>query len=251
MANNKYGLSRSSLTEEMKAIIRKRDGFGCVICGSGLYTYEHYDPKFKDAVFHNIHGICLLCFQHQGQTTKGILSKETIALATKNPKCNQKGYANDFFDLEFPITVRLGNISIRAEGNKDHAILVLNGEDVIKVHKCEEEDLFQFSAVFRDRRSNPSMKIEKNEWKASVHNWDIKQIGNKLSVFNEQLDSRIVIRANPPHELIFEEVDIYGKGIKVHFDNNGKLIVRNWIKKLIEIDVEPIQTVNSLNFNFE
>lgn len=247
---NKYGLTRSSFTKEMKIIIRKRDGFGCVICGIGIHTYEHYNPEFSESKFHDIAGICLLCFQHQGESFKKLLSKTTIAEHAKNPKCKQKGFANAFFDLKFPIVIRLGNITFRTEGDKEHNILILGDEIMIKVNASTIGEPFQFSAIFKDKNDNISLQINKNEWIASVNNWDIKQIGNRVNIVSDPSDMRITIVANPPHELIFKELDMYHKGNKVHFDNKGKLIIINNEGKITRnIDVDSPQQIRSLTIS--
>lgn len=44
---NKYGLTRD-IPASVKRAVRQRDGFGCVICGLGIYTYEHIDQPFKN-----------------------------------------------------------------------------------------------------------------------------------------------------------------------------------------------------------
>jgi hypothetical protein len=175
------------------------------------------------------------------------LSKTTIASWAKNPKCNQRGYTNEFFDLEFPIIVHLGNIIIRTEGDKDHNILVLGNEAVLKVNACAKEEPFRFSAIFKDQQDNISLKIDKNEWIAPVHSWDIEQVGKRLSIINNPLDTKIVILANPPHELIFEELDTYYNGGKVHFDNKGIFIIKNSSGQTINnINVDSPQRIRSL-----
>ena len=57
---NKHGLSRY-IPEAIKREVRQRCGFGCVICGFGFYDYEHFDPDFADAKFHDPNGMTLLC----------------------------------------------------------------------------------------------------------------------------------------------------------------------------------------------
>ena len=42
---NKYGLGRY-IESDTRRLIRKRCGFGCVICGIGFFDYEHFDPDF-------------------------------------------------------------------------------------------------------------------------------------------------------------------------------------------------------------
>lgn len=46
MNKNQHGLSRN-ISEDIKQEVRKKSGFGCIICGLGIYEYEHIDPEFK------------------------------------------------------------------------------------------------------------------------------------------------------------------------------------------------------------
>ena len=76
-ARNKHGLPRT-IPESIKRKVRQRCGFGCVICGIGLYEYEHFAPEYKDAKSHAPEGITLLCPNHHARKTIGRLSLETI-----------------------------------------------------------------------------------------------------------------------------------------------------------------------------
>ena len=68
---NKHGLTRD-IPNDVKRKVRQRDGFGCVICGSAFYTYEHFDPEFVEAENHDPHGICLLCGTCHRRKTSGL-----------------------------------------------------------------------------------------------------------------------------------------------------------------------------------
>ena len=74
---NKYGLSRT-IPEDIKRQIRQRSKFGCLICRQAIYTYEHIDPVFVEASEHDPDCMCLLCPNHQRDSTDGVLSKSEI-----------------------------------------------------------------------------------------------------------------------------------------------------------------------------
>lgn len=52
---NQFGLSRD-IPEAVKRQVRQRDGFGCIICGSAIIEYEHFEPEFHAAKFHSVDG---------------------------------------------------------------------------------------------------------------------------------------------------------------------------------------------------
>jgi len=70
-------LSRD-IADEVKRIVRRKCGFGCVVCGSIIYTYHHFEPEFSKASFHDPSGIILLCASCHDKVHRGFLSKETI-----------------------------------------------------------------------------------------------------------------------------------------------------------------------------
>lgn len=108
---NRYGLSRD-IPDDIRRRVRQRDGFGCVICGRGIYKYDHFDPDYSEATAHRASGIILLCSACHDKKTKGLLSRETIAAAVANPRCKQTGFSFEAFDVgnEYPQIV-FGSIS--------------------------------------------------------------------------------------------------------------------------------------------
>ena len=75
---NQYGLSikRPAGVERQ---VRKNSKFGCVVCRSAFYQYEHIDPVFADAREHNPDHMCLLCGGCHHKVTIGHLSKSSVA----------------------------------------------------------------------------------------------------------------------------------------------------------------------------
>ena len=96
---NQYGLPRH-IPEAVKRAVRRRCGFGCVKCGNAIITYEHMEPKFRDARCHDPRRITLLCGHHQQESTKGLLSLETIKEYDADPVTKRQGFSSYVFDLE-------------------------------------------------------------------------------------------------------------------------------------------------------
>ncbi len=88
---NKHGISRD-IPEPIAREIRKRDGFGCVVCGNAFFQYDHFDPEFHDAVEHRAEGIALLCLDHHGKKG-GLLSDEDYQRARREPAALKRGHA--------------------------------------------------------------------------------------------------------------------------------------------------------------
>ncbi|WP_262313847.1 hypothetical protein [Klebsiella quasipneumoniae] len=135
MVRNKYGLSRS-IPADVKREIRKRCGFGCVICGLGFYEYEHFNPDFADAMEHNPKGMTLLCSQCNQKRARGRLSVQTVTKANANPKCLEQGFANEMFDFhDEPININLSGVNFYDCMN----LIVVNGRSMLSIQPPTEK----------------------------------------------------------------------------------------------------------------
>jgi hypothetical protein len=126
---NKDGLTRD-ISNDVARQVRQRDGFGCVICGSAFYTYEHFDPEFVDAEKHDPHGICLLCGTCHRRKTSRLLSTESVKKAVLHPKCKETGFSWGALDVgnEHPEII-LGSFT----AYKAKVLIEIYGEEIFSV----------------------------------------------------------------------------------------------------------------------
>lgn len=240
--NNKYGLTRD-IPDPIKEGVRQRDGFGCVHCGRGIYTYEHFNPPFKDARTHDVNGIALLCGQCQTLTTKGILSKETIQNDVHDPFCKRRGYSNDFFDLVYPLSIYYGNFVYYVSKDKlDHVMLVLDDEPALSCSADPIGGPMRLSAIFRDRKNRVCLEIVKNEWKASTQNWDIRQEGRRLNIYEEKRNIGIELEVEPPNKIFFNKLTTYFNKNKLTLDRQ-KLVVQRSDGRQLQVNLDSQQPI--------
>jgi hypothetical protein len=209
---NKHGLSRY-IPEDVKREVRQRCGFGCVICGLGIYEYEHFDPVFTKAKTHNSDGITLLCPNHHASKTAGKLSVETVKLYNAKPKALSQGFANDKFDFRTnnPVVV-LG----AATFEDVQVLLQLGSEPIISILPSQEEDEpFFLSATLRDQNGQIIMEIDKNEWKTPSGQWDCKIIGKKIEIRSASRQVELIIRQDPPNMLCIERLYMLHREYKI------------------------------------
>ena len=95
---NKFNLKRD-IPSPVKRTVRKRCGFGCVVCGCAIIQYHHFNPEFVDAKTHNAKGITLLCPNCHEKTKKRIFNSEFISDRDAEPECKKIGYARDVFHM--------------------------------------------------------------------------------------------------------------------------------------------------------
>ena len=133
---NQFGLSRN-IPDSFARKIRQKCGFGCVVCGIAIYQYEHFDPPFKDAKVHDPTKITLLCASCHDRVTRGLMSKETVAVDALRPRCLQTGFSFGPFDIgrELPELAISG-----FRGRVTGPLLIIDGDPILQVLPPEEEN---------------------------------------------------------------------------------------------------------------
>lgn len=180
---NRNGLSRH-IPEDVKREVRKRSGFGCVICGKGIYEYDHIIPEFKDAKIHDPNGITLLCSQCHSKKTRKYLSRETILERMEMPIAFEAGFVNESMDIKLDenLVIKIGS----AIFTNCPIPILFKGKELLKISKPSDGGPnILLSGIFFDSQGNRSLEIENNEWKANTENWDITTIGGELTIKNE------------------------------------------------------------------
>lgn len=216
---NQYGLSRY-IPAPIAKKVRKRCGFGCVVCGSIIYQYHHFDPPFNQAREHNPEGITLLCGDCHIRADKKLLSDITIRKAAKKPKCLEQGFSHFPLDVgeRFPV-VLLGNSTLT--GNP--TIIRAFGKRLFAIDKPEEPGgPFRISAMFYDREGNEACRIVRNEWQGLASNWDITCIGTEFTVRRAYREIALRMRSSPPDELVIDRLDMFYKGFRIVVEADGR-----------------------------
>src|SRR4051794_27995797 len=72
------------IPEHTKRAVRKRCGFGCVVCGLPIYHYDHID-EFATVRQHDSYNLALLCPNHHQDKSSGRLSKAAVKHHVASP----------------------------------------------------------------------------------------------------------------------------------------------------------------------
>jgi hypothetical protein len=177
-SKNRHGLNRA-IPVALKLRLRQEAGFGCVVCGNAVITYEHIDPVFADARTHEFKYMTVLCGGCQTKSTKGLLSKDTIRKAKCAPKARQKGFSFDAFDVgnQSPV-IKLGNST--CENCED--IIRVSGHPVFSIHRPEMPGgPFRLSAEFYDTENSILFSVVSNEYKIENTSWDVEIVGQVIT----------------------------------------------------------------------
>jgi len=90
LVGSAFGLSgqmsaaRPLIEESIKRQVRQRYAFGCVVCGSPLYEYDHIVP-YSQVGTHEVENLVLLCDGHHREKTNGLLTEKQVRSAAADP----------------------------------------------------------------------------------------------------------------------------------------------------------------------
>ncbi|MBA7534536.1 hypothetical protein ES705_26784 [subsurface metagenome] len=219
---NKHGLSRN-IPRAVKREVRRRCGFGCVICGFAIYEYHHFDPPFPDAKEHNPNKIVILCGTCHDLEKRKRLSEGRIRNAALNPKCLENGFSHGPFyvDTMHP-EVTFGSATY---GESDN-IISIDGESLINIDPPESEGSpHRLSGTFYNDEGKKIFKIKENEWIGPTENWDIEIEGPTLIIRRDHRKISLKLTVEPPKKIKIKRINMVHKGVWIYTNTEGNLIV--------------------------
>lgn len=199
---NKHGLRRDDLSEDIRRTVRQRCYFGCVVCGSVPYHYDHFDPPFADAREHRAEGITLLCAKCHDLVSRRVWSREKIRKHDQSP-FGMKRRPHLLLDLQPPARLVIGAIVFEGEG----PLLTVGGEPVISLQAAGDGGLL-LSAEFRDERGNRTISVRNNELMFCQQNWDITVKGSRICIHRAPREVAFDAVLVPPNAILVKSVDI-------------------------------------------
>ena len=208
MAVNKHGLSRY-IPAAVAREIRRRSRFGCVICRSGFYQYEHIIPEFEDAKVHDPANICCLCGSCHDAVTRGQRSKTSVVAAYKTIQAKPLAEVGKPVG---PIDFSGGNAVLSIGGLRYspvvQTVLKHHGQNVISVVPGQGDTPGTISAIFTDELGAPVLNLIENAWEGSTSNWDIDVVGPRITVRRTAGVVALRLRLDPPGVIVVEHLDM-------------------------------------------
>lgn len=175
-----------TIPQPVRREVRRRCGFGCVICGSPIY---HYDHMMDWAIYrrHNPDEITLLCPTHHQEKNSGLLSITTIEKHNRKPfnkniLLSPKWKLNYYREIQSVVGGMVFNTVMPHEkvSEKFFTTFLQIGPFPIIWFNIEEGNLL-LNAVFY-RNGVPIFVISDNEFVYSTEMWDIEFVGRTLTV---------------------------------------------------------------------
>lgn len=215
---NRFGLKRSELSAEIKREVRQRCSFGCVVCGSVIVQYHHFDPPFADATQHRADGITLLCGGCHDKVTRRVWSDNKVRAANANPKAKQSS-AHELLDLSAPVYLVFGTMIFIGTG----PLICIGDECLLELRFTPEGT--RLNAQFFDEDNRPTVVVTDNELQFCADAWDIEAVGPTLVV--RRGPNNIVFKAQlwPPHGVYVRSFNVDAHGWRVATDSKGRINV--------------------------
>lgn len=220
--------NRPAISNEIKREVRKRCGFGCVICGLPLYDYEHMEG-WANVHRHVAEEITLLCVQHHREKTTGMLPTAKVRESNAHPINIKNGTSNPY-ELHFEgnaAEILIGGNSFKVEKNDNFTSfqpLVIDGIPIINFTFQDERLLLNIIAF--DSDNIPTLQIQDNELVYDTRAWDIKFVGRKLIINQQARDILIELEFIPPNKISINRGHLLFNGIDIKISTN-KLAIQN------------------------
>lgn len=210
--SNRHGLQRP-LSADVARQVRQRCGFGCVVCGSAFFQYDHFDPPFAEAAAHRPEGIVALCGGCHDRKNKGWLSEEAIREAAQQPAALRAGFSRGPLDIGAkPPTVKIGELTC----TNVKYLLRVNGDPIFSLAAPEQAGQpYRLSALMTDHQGEVLLRIVENEIQVAADNWDVDVVGPRLTIRRKLRDLQLQLRTELPGRIVVERLFMVYRGAQI------------------------------------
>lgn len=182
----------------MKRAVRQRCGFGCVMCGSPVFDYEHIDGYANTG--HDPDRITLLCTDHHREKTAGRLPVPLVERHNASPFNSGRTFTKGhhlYYEPNKPLELRLGSVSF-VPGDASHSVgISVDGAFALGVgitkdgHPVIDLDI-------RDLDNRCLFRVIGGQFRAATTNWDVSFVGTRLTVRRAFRQIALSIRLDAP-----------------------------------------------------
>jgi hypothetical protein len=235
--------NRPSIPTEMKRAVRRRCGFGCVVCGLPIFEYDHM-IEFAKVQTHEVDNLTLLCPNHHSEKTAGLLSQARLASANANPfnKLNSttapwKRFLFSGNLAEIFIGGNTYSYDFVHSEEKFFDVINIGGKSLLGV-RFDGEGLL-LSGLLTDKRGQNLLIVDDGEMKVSTEVFDYEPKGAAMCIRSASKSVEL--------ELKFE-----GNRLSItkgYFFQFGGLVIVDGNKQVIEKDGKPILSISECSFS--
>lgn len=240
-------INSRNIPEPVKREVRRRCGFGCVLCGFPLYEYEHM-LGWANVKRHVADEITLLCDQHHKERTNGWLPIEDVTRHNADPFNLRTGvsapYTLRYSAAEVKVTIGSNEFKYSPEAGGRMAPVIIDA--LAPIVFAFEQGHMLLSVVLFDEYNQVVLQVEDNQLVYAVHQWDVQLVGRNLILRHGEGDILIDLLFEPPGGIKFQRGRLLYNGVEflVHPDylwcsNEVGLIAHNWVNGPYGIVVGP------------
>lgn len=222
---------RPPISAAIKRQVRQRCGFGCVLCGSPIFDYDHI-VQFSESPQHDIENLTLLCPQHHREKSSLRLSVASVEEANRNPYNRRMSAATRPWSLDFfctnEFTLSLGGMSVVSPPMKDASVTVplyIDDRPIIFFRR-EEDRIYLFMSLY-DSRNNLVLQIDENEVVLNSHQWDIEIEGQTLTIRSGARQLVLRMTVIPDSGVVIDRGDLFHNGIHLRILNERSVEIVN------------------------
>lgn len=221
------------IPEGIKREVRRRCGFGCVICGLPLYEYEHM-LEFAKIKRHVATEITLLCDRHHREKTGGLLPMDSVVAADRDP-INVRTGTSAPYQLHYSgdsCVVAIGGNEFRMNrhAHRSSFVSALTIDDASMIgFELEDEGQLLLTMNLFDEGNERVLAIQRNELVYSATPWDISLEGRRLQVREGRGQFLIEILFNPPGRVSVSRGHFLYNGVDLMVTPEYALVVNDKI----------------------
>ncbi|MDX3838961.1 HNH endonuclease [Streptomyces europaeiscabiei] len=213
---------RPPIPEHVKREVRKRCGFGCVLCGAPLYQYDHmYDWSLGGA--HDPENLTLLCASHHEEKTKRLIPIEKVRQANREPfnRSREVSPAHILHYFGDAFEVFLGSLTYTQKLNADGSCNLVNINDETLLKLTLEEGNLLVTLKLYDKQGSSLASIADNELTYKTSSWDVQFVGRALTVREGKGRIRARLAFDPPRRLNLQRGYFKHRGLQVEVGPDG------------------------------
>jgi len=197
---------RPPIPAELKREVRQRCGFGCVICGSPIYDYDHIEEfsLVKEHTFENLVLLCPLCHRKK---TKGLITKQMVFNAINQVDTRGRTSPDEIPPQIYSLDI--GSNFIKSFSGLAFSILNFGTLEILFKGKP------MINAEILNENGDKAIEIKENNYTLCASTWDIEYVGKTLT-----------FRSGPREIFASITFDVEQKFIKLR----GNAELRNGIK---------------------
>lgn len=207
----------------MKRAVRRRCGFGCVLCGVPIYQIDHI-VDYSQVQRHEEENLTLLCPTHHQDKTHGRMSVETVSAANADP-VNLRAGVTPPHTLYFgsgPPEIEMGRNWFR--WTRGGYLVALAVDNLTLVGFRQEEGGLLLALLVLDEYNLPLLQVVDSELQIASAQWDVEITGPRIILRQGPGDIILQLLLQPPSKVTVERARFRCNGVIIEAGTEGLFV---------------------------